>query len=356
MKTIHPIPSKILLRLALLLSSLLLTSLLLVGCVNPSDQAAPSPTPAQELESELKQAAPTETPEPTPVPPTETPLSPTETPLPEPTDIPAPALSGLLADPQRIEFQAADGKHLVGYYYPSKYAHAPVVILMHWAGGDQRDYCVLAPWLQNRQDEAPVEMPGCAEAPAAFTWGGPTAWWDPTWFPPMPEGSSLAVFTFDFRDFGESEAGMAARSEWAQDALAAIQTASNLDGVDPTHMVAAGASIGADGAVDGCLLYNQASGGGCLGGFSLSPGDYLEMSYPEVVTSLDTSDPAVPAWCLAGEYDTPAMEACQAASGDAYFSQIYLGREEHGMKLVDPRFEPTALDILLEFLGLTLGL
>jgi hypothetical protein len=232
-----------------------------------------------------------------------------------------------------------------------------VVILMHWAGGNQRDYCVLAPWLQNRLDEAPAEMPGCTEAPSAFQWGGPTPWWDPSWFPLMPDGSSLAVFTFDFRDFGESETGMAARSEWAQDALAAFHTAATLQGVDLSRMVAVGASIGADGAVDGCLLYNQAAGGeGCLGGFSLSPGDYLEMSYPEVVASLDTSDPAVPSWCLAGEYDAPALQACQAASGDSYFSQIYLGREEHGMKLVDPRFEPTALELLLEFLVLMLGL
>jgi pimeloyl-ACP methyl ester carboxylesterase len=244
----------------------------------------------------------------------------------------------------------------VGYYYPAKYAQAPVVILMHWAGGDQRDYCLLAPWLQNRLDEAPAEMPGCAEAPAAFTWGGPTSWWDPTWFPPLPVEASLAVLTFDFRDFGESEAGMGSRGEWAQDALVAFQTAANLEGVDNTRMVAAGASIGADGAADGCLLYNQTAGSGCLGGFSISPGNYLEMPYPEVVTSLDTADPSIPAWCLAGEYDTASFEACNAAAGDSYRSQVYLGREEHGMKLVDPRFEPTVLDLLLAFLALTLEL
>ncbi len=83
---------------------------------------------------------------PAPTLPTEAPTGqPTQLP-PEPTATQPPATqpstqgekspSGLSADPQRVEFQAEDGKKLVGYYYPSKYANAPIVILMHWVGGD----------------------------------------------------------------------------------------------------------------------------------------------------------------------------------------------------------------------------
>lgn len=73
-------------------------------------------------------------------PPTVAPTEPPTAPPTEPPALPQKPLSGLSADPQRVEFQAADGKNLVGYYYPSKYADAPIVILMHWAGGDLCDW------------------------------------------------------------------------------------------------------------------------------------------------------------------------------------------------------------------------
>ncbi|MDP2778191.1 MAG: hypothetical protein Q8O48_11165, partial [Anaerolineales bacterium] len=74
----------------------------------------------------------------TPAPLTESPTqTPTDIPIgpPLPTLTPEPQrpLSSLSADPQRVEFQAEDGKNVVGYYYPSKYANAPILILMHWA-------------------------------------------------------------------------------------------------------------------------------------------------------------------------------------------------------------------------------
>jgi len=336
----------------------ILSVFVLVACVQPSAKESESPgdSEAQSGKVVADQENPTNSPEPSPTPqiPTETPLPPppTTTPLPETTKTPEVQLSGLSADPQRVEFKAADGKSLVGYYFPSKYAQAPVIVLMHWAGGNQRDWCVIAPWLQNRLDESPVEMPGCADAPATFQWGGPTYWWDPTWFPPMPMDASFATFTFDFRDFGESETGMGSRSELAQDALSAFMTVSNLEGVDNNAMVSMGASIGSDGAADGCSLYNQDAGGGCLGAYSLSPGNYLDMPFVDVVNDLDTSDPSVPVWCLAAENDDPSYMTCTGASGEHYRSQLYMGREEHGMKLVDPNFDPNPLDFFLEFLAL----
>ncbi|MCJ7703584.1 MAG: hypothetical protein MUO62_18530 [Anaerolineales bacterium] len=194
----------------------------------PEVESPPAPE-AQVEQAESVSEEPTQPPQPTetPLPPTETPLPPVDTPTPEPTPTPGLQLSGLSADPQRVAFSAQDGKNLVGYYYPAKYASAPVIVLMHWARGDQRDWCQIAPWLQNRKAEAPAEMPGCGALSAS------ASWWDPSWFPLLPEEASFAVFTFDFRDFGESEAGMSSRQEWAWDAQAAFATAAGLEGVDP---------------------------------------------------------------------------------------------------------------------------
>jgi len=298
---------------------------------------------------------PTNTPETTPtfLPPTNTPTEPPpfDTLTAEDTSTPEVILSSLPADPQRIEFQAEDGKNLVGYYYPSEYADAPVIVLMHWAGGNQLDWCVIAPWLQNRQDESPAEMPGCSDAPAGFTWGGPALWWDSSWFPQMPEVISYAVFTFDFRDYGESQSGRGASIDLTKDALAALVTAAGMEGVDPTRILTMGASIGSDGAPDGCFLYNQSVGGGCLGALSLSPGSYLDMPYSDVVAGLDSLEPSVPVWCLAAEFDGPSPGTCNSAEGDQYIIQIYEGMDEHGMKLVDPQFDPNPLVLFLDFLS-----
>ncbi len=95
---------------------------------------------------------------PTQPPPTEAkPPEPTTPPtaVPEPTQAPTEETGpvALPAEPQRVEFQAEDGKKLVGYYYPAAVNPAPAVILMHWAGGDERDWLAIAPWLQNRPQE-----------------------------------------------------------------------------------------------------------------------------------------------------------------------------------------------------------
>lgn len=275
----------------------------------------------------------------------------TEPPGSAPTEPPAPTkpLSNLAADPQRVEFQAEDGKNLVGYYYPSKYADAPIVILMHWAGGDKSDWCEIAPWLQNRQGENPAKPESCANAGAGLPAGMSATWLDPSWFPPMNAQASLAVFTFDFRDFGESEKG-GGGPDWAKDAKAAFVTAAGMESVDAARMAALGASIGADGAPDGCLLYNQEKGSGCVGAFSLSPGNYLGMTYSTVVADLAP----VPVWCLAAEGDGESAPTCNSASGDQYRVQIYPGNP-HGMMLIAPGFDPLPMILIQEFLELVFG-
>lgn len=270
--------------------------------------------------------------------PTEPPASPT------PESAPTKPLSGLAADPQRVEFQAEDGKNLVGYYYPSKYANAPIMILMHWAGGDLCDWKDIARWMQNRLDENPAKLERCeAETRAA-------SWWDSTWFPAMKSDVSIAVFAFDFRDYGESEAG-GAGPNWTKDAKAAFKAAAGFEGVDATRLASMGASIGADGAPDGCLLYNQEAGSGCVGALSLSPGNYLNMTYATVVTDLAP----IPVWCLTGELDREAAPTCKGASGEAYRSEIYPGSNDHGMMLIATGFDPLPMILIQEFLELVFG-
>ena len=294
--------------------------------------------------AEPPKSADSKPPEPSAVPPTK---------IPTPTAVPAaPALP---AEPQRVEFEAEDGKQLVGYYYPAASNPAPLVILMHWAGGDERDWFAIAPWLQNRPDDL-ENFPGWEDdigAGCGPQMEGP--WLDPSKFPMMPSNISLNVFTFDFRDFCESEAGINDPQEWALDAKAAFTTGSELLGVDAHQIVAIGASIGADGAPDGCLLHNQGSST-CLGAFSLSPGNYLKMVYSEVVNDLDHDiiPPEVPAWCLAAEGDTSSATTCRSASGDRYEMTMYDG-SDHGMLLIKPGRDPDPMELIQDFLEETLG-
>jgi hypothetical protein len=243
-----------------------------------------------------------------------------------------------------VEFQAQDGTQLVGYYYPSRFADAPVVVLAHWARGNQRDWVEIALWLQNRRDEV-TEYP----RPGEDNIQGP--WLDPSWFPPMPPDVSFAVFTFDFRGYGESSPG----GGDAQDAQAAFETAAGMEGGDPQRMAGIGASIGADGAPDGCLLYNQAQGGGCLGALSLSPGSYLGMPFESVVEQLEALEPPGEVWCLADEKDEASYTTCEPVSGDLY--RFYVFQDAgHGMMLLRPEVEPQPLELIQQFLGKLFGI
>ncbi|MFZ5879489.1 MAG: hypothetical protein ACOY0R_08970 [Chloroflexota bacterium] len=310
------------------LAWVMILSLALAACSTPVP-AAPTDPPS-EPPTAVKPPTATAEPSPTPIPPT-----PTEA-------VPQRPLSNLAADPQRIEFQAEDGKKLVGYYYPSKYADAPVMILIHWAGGDLCDWSAMSPWLQNRADENPPQIERCVGSTGASL---------ADIFPPLAAETSVAVFAFDFRNYGESEKGPSTRRDLALDALAAFETAAALEGVDPSRMAAIGASIGADGAADGCLLYNQKAGGGCVGNLALSPGNYLDMSYPVVVNDLAP----VPSWCLAGEKDGESAPTCKSAGGEHYRMQVYPDTRAHGMILLTETLVPPALDLILEFMELVYG-
>ncbi len=281
-------------------------------------------------------AAPT-SPPPTEPPPTE---APTEAP---PLTEPA-ALEPLPPEPQEVEFQAADGQALLGTYYPAAVNPAPMVVLHHWAPGDGGDWIEIAYWLQN------CGLGGQTDPTAA-------TWLDPSWFPPIPpewEEQSFGVFTFTFRGC-EGGCSSFEPDGWLLDAQAAMETARGLEGVDPQRMVAVGASIGADGAPDGCFWLNQQYENSCLGGFSASPGSYLTVPYADAVNELGAEQPPKPDWCLFAEGDTDSAAACQSAAGDNYRTVQYDGAL-HGMMLIDPNVEPNVLLLLLEFIELSMGL
>jgi alpha/beta superfamily hydrolase len=228
---------------------------------------------------------------------------------PEPTDIPEPAFEPQPPDGQRMEFEAEDGTPLVGYYYPASVPDAPIIVLMHWAGGDQTDWTKngMVAWLQNRGGSGGQQSPAKQNAV----------------YPAMPEGVSFAVFTFDFREFGESD-GSFTPAGGLMDAEAAYAFAQTIEGVDPARMAGIGSSIGADAVVDACT-------DGCLGAFSLSPGGYLDVPYPAAVKMAD--DAEKPVTCVAAEGDHYSVAACDSATGNHYKAVIYPG-SEHGDELL----------------------
>ena len=310
----------------------------LAGCASAQPSSAPAAVEPTKAAAEPTKAVVEPAAEPTEVPPTDTPaltaLAPTETPV--------PAIPALPAEPQRIEFQTEDGVTLVGMYYPAAANPAPVVVLMHWAGGDKNDwvYVGMAAWLQNRGLEVPA-------APGQMPFDTPYP------FEPLPEDSSFGVFLFDFRSYGESViSGEGDFSEmaagWVLDAEAAYATARTLEGADPEKVAGIGASIGADAVADGC-------GELCAGALSLGPGNYLNVEYSETVTALD--DLGTPVWCVAAEDDTPGLTTCNSAEGEHYYIQVY-AEGGHAMTLfreslnLDPLIEQVIVDFLGEAFGL----
>ncbi len=254
---------------------------------------------------------------------------------------PVESLPANQVDRQTISFLSSDDQELTGVYYPPAKGPAPLIILMHWAPGDQSDWAAVACWLQNRD--------GCESTPNPKA----ASWLDPSWFPPLPGDQSYAVFTFTFRGC-EGGCQKFDRPGWLLDAQAAVLAGREMPGVDTQRIVTVGASIGSDGAADGCVWLNQQFPGSCLGTFSISPGGYLTIPYADAVSSLAEVQPDTPAWCLFSTNDQESAKACQAASGDHYRAVSYQG-SLHGMQLLAPNVQPAPLQLLLDFLNLVLA-
>jgi len=289
--------------------TLAFTVMLLSACVG-----APTDVPEVQDSEPPPQDAPAST---------EAPVA-TEAPTEPPAESPPPEPSGMPAKAQRVEFQAEDAHNLVGYYYPSAYANAPVVVLMHWARGDQTDWqkVGLSQWLQNRLSENPIP-PDQAHI-----------------YPSMPEGLSFAVLSFDFRGFGESGPG-GDPTGWRMDAQAAYDLTRDLPGVNPMYVAGIGSSIGADGVIDGCTDR-------CLGALSLSPGSYLGVPYAEAVKLADQE--GKPVRCIAAESDGESAPTCRSASGDNYDMFIYPGYNHGTQFLMEPNIPEDIGQSILDWL------
>ncbi len=276
-----------------------------------------------------------------------------ETPLPEPTSVSQttlestqeePAEELLPPEPQNIEFTAEDGTVLQGTYYPAAINPAPLVVLFHQAGFNQTMWQAIAPWLQNR---------GLANTAFRFDSGGVLArpyyqsFNDSSWFPQVPSDLQVAVFTFTFRCWESGSCGNYDREGWQKDALAAIKTAAGLPGVDPQRILTMGASIGGDGGVDACYLYNQEMGSGCIGAIANSPGSYLELDYRDTAEKL--LGQGVPVLCAASQGDTLSNDSCSSVKENSlYQTRIYDG-SAHGIYMVDPSLQPSLLELWLQF-------
>lgn len=314
--------------------ALLVLLLLLAACQSP----VPTQEPIQATKEEIEEA---EQPATATLVVTNTPQSPAETPEEEPATVPTATESVLVESalppepiPQTIT--TSDGVALAGQLFPAASEPAPLLVLFHWMGGDQKDWLALAPWLQNRGYQP--ELPD-----------SPPPWLDPSWFPEMPADISFNVLTFTFRG---CEGGCQTFNPdvWLLDAAAVMDHLELLEDVNFSQVATIGASIGADGAPYGCNYYNEAYGG-CQGAFSLSPGGYLT-PYPEAVDALGSEDPAKLAWCVYSTGDVPSANACENASGDHFRAISYPGTA-HGMAILEDGQDPNPIEVILEFLSLT---
>ena len=251
----------------------------------------------------------------------------------------------LAPNPREITFQAADGQDLKGLYYPAAVNPAPLVVLMHWVNGDKSDWYEVAPWLQNRGFDNPYPNPGNQ------------SWWDPTWFPTVPQDISYGVFIFSFRDCLPADRGGCPKIDedgWLLDAQAAAAKAVLLEGVDPTRIAFIGSSIGADGAIDGCAWLVQNRPGACQGALSLSPGGYLTIPYEQAVQTLGGNLPPVAAWCLADEIEIGICTTAEKVENNA-FKSFEIPTGKHGNMLMRPELDPLPMELILDFLAQTIG-
>lgn len=247
-------------------------------------------------------------------------------------------MNPLPAEPITQTFTASDGTELEGTFYPAATTDAPLLVLMHWAPGDQSDWRAIAAWLQNRGLQPDTGNNG-------------EAWLDSSWFPVLLDDVTFNVFTFTFRGC-EGGCQEFNREGWKLDVEAAMHQIIGIENVDLSQVLTIGASIGADGAAYGCHFYNTELGG-CLGAFSISPGGYLMIPYPDEVALLENELLPRPAWCLYSAGDSVSAAACQDASGQLYQATEYDG-SAHGMSLIDPDVQPNPLDELLRFIELYL--
>jgi hypothetical protein len=279
--------------------------------------------------------APAPTKPPTLPPPTDTPVPPTETPIPKP-----PA-------PEAVTFTTEDGVTLNGMYYAAAIQPAPLVIFIHWVAGDLHDWDAIAPWLQKGE---PFVKTGWVDANIGLRRGDSNPpYLDSSWFPPVPQELNVGVLTFTLRGCKPSPIGCEsfAPGNWYKDTKAAFEYGATLTGVDPQRIIGIGASIGADGAAEGCLYLNQSGKGNCLGSIALSPGDYYPHPYKQVINDSDKDFPNTTNVCMADGKET---EWCRRWLGPVTYEVVDIVNGSHGPYLLVPDGIPNALQVILDYL------
>ena len=280
---------------------------------------------------------------------TEIPASPTPTPsatpsnTPTPTESPPTATPIVVLPPEPIEimFEASDGQELSGLYFPAEENPAPIIVLMTWSRGNQSEWEEVAYWLQGR--ELLIR-----EINVTKTWKN-SRWW-----PERTLDIPLGVFTFNFRSCpGENGCEAYLPAEWLLDAQAALEMASKLEGIDSSRILTAGASIGADGAVNSCAWLNTTDLGTCLGAFTLSPSSFLTIDFSATTDALLTQENPAIVYCLYGLRDAAARETCGSYPDirAVDYGLIY----DHGLELILLDRRPNPLNLLQEFILEALG-
>lgn len=269
----------------------------------------------------------------------------TSAPTAEPTSAPEVTNTNALPpDPKIITITTEDNFTLTGYYYPAAVDPAPLVVLFHWKPGSAADWNEIAPWLQNRGLQNPFPNPGS------------DPWWDASWFPAMPADKSYGVLTITFRGCKPYDQGGCANMDaagWMLDTQAVMVKALELTGENAPRIVTIGASIGADAAADGCQYLNQQRPGACKGALSLSPGNYLSLSYVNTVQQLGIADPSTPAWCIADPGEFAICKSAEA-SGNSAYQDFSITDGNHGNMLLSPDLDPLPIQLILDFLDQTL--
>jgi len=247
----------------------------------------------------------------------------------------------LAPEPIQISFEAEDGEELEGLYYPASENPAPVIVLMNWSRGNQGEWEEIAYWLQGRGLLV-------RELNSRQTWKSSN------WYPERTLDMPLGVFTFNFRSCEGGDGCQTYQpAEWLLDARAALETAAQLQGANPRQIITAGASIGADGAVDSCAWLNTTDIGTCLGGFALSPSSSLTVDFRAAADSLLAQENPALVYCLYGLHDDASLETCGDYPGIRSIDFGYVA--DHGLELIRVDRKPDPLNILQEFILGALG-
>jgi hypothetical protein len=236
--------------------------------------------------------------------------------------------------PMIVSYLAPDENLVDARFFPPEFDLAPFAVLMHQFDRDNvEQWEAFGYWLNNRLPDTPT---------------GDAVYQDPTWFPDPTDEFNMGVLTFPFRgcEDGGCEGAPRDPQGWIADAQGALAFGYEVPFIAPDMIVAIGASIGADAAVEACRRL-LADGFECAGVLAISPGGYLENDFAAGVA--DLAEGGVPVWCYAAEGDQESAQTCEAAQGEGYEVFLVEG-DAHGIQLANPDINPSLPEVIVQFL------